>query len=116
MLVTRLIKKYNLTRGGQAHDVVQIEDKPLRFTVQLLVGRVLQKCRPNQVSGPTIKLANTTKDEVQYNWALSLLNQFTNNYIAAQDHNQPFHYTWLLILIGLVGWKEPKQGIFFNTN
>ena len=33
-----------------------------------------------------------------------------------QDHNQPFHYVWLLILIGLVGWKEPKQGIFLNTN
>ena len=33
-----------------------------------------------------------------------------------QDHNQLFHYAWLLILIGLVGWKEPKQGIFLNTN
>ena len=27
-----------------------------------------------------------------------------------------FHYTWLLILIGFVGWKEPKQGIFLSTN
>ena len=37
-LVVRLIKKYNLMRGGQAYDVTQIEDKLLRFTVQLLVG------------------------------------------------------------------------------
>lgn len=37
-LATRLIKKYNLMRGGRAYDVVQIEDKPLRFTVQLLAG------------------------------------------------------------------------------
>ena len=28
-LAMRLIKKYNLTRGGWAYDVVQIEDKPL---------------------------------------------------------------------------------------
>ena len=33
-----------------------------------------------------------------------------------QDQNQPFHYVWLLIFIGFVGWKEPKQGIFLNTN
>lgn len=33
-----------------------------------------------------------------------------------QDHNQPFHYAWLLILIGLISWKEPKQGIFLSTN
>ena len=28
-LVVRLIKKYNLTRGGRAYDAAQIEDKPL---------------------------------------------------------------------------------------
>ena len=95
---------------------MQIEDKTLWFTIQLLAGRLLRKCRPNQVSGPTIKLADTTRDGVQYNSALYLLNQYTKDYIATQDHNQPFHYAWLLILIGFVGWKEPKQGIFLNTN
>ena len=28
-IVARLIKKYNLTRGGQAYNATQIEDKPL---------------------------------------------------------------------------------------
>ena len=37
-LAARLIKKYNLTRGGQAYDATQIEEKPLQFTIQLLVG------------------------------------------------------------------------------
>lgn len=113
-LVARLIKNYNLTRGGRAYDVVQIEDKPLRFTVKLLVGHILRKIRPNQVSRLTIKLADTARDGVQYNWELYLLNQFTEDYIAAQDQNQPFQYVWLLILIGFVGWKEPKRGIFLN--
>ena len=63
-----------------------------------------------------IELADTARDGVQYNWVLYLLNQFTEDYIAAQDQNQPFHYAWLLILIGFVGWKESKQGIFLNTN
>ena len=45
-----------------------------------------------------------------------LLNKFNEDYRATQDQNQPFHYAWLLILIGFVGWKEPKQGLFLNTN
>ena len=102
-IVARLIKKYNLMSGGQAYDVMQIKEKPLRFTVQLLARQVLQKCRPNQVSGLTIELADTTRDGVQYNWALYLLNQFNDDCIAVEDHNQPFHYAWLLILIRFIG-------------
>ena len=86
-LVVRLINKYNLMRGGRAYNATQIEDKPLQFTVQLLAGLVLRKCRPNQVSGSAIELADTAKDEVQYNWALYLLNQFIEDCIAMQDHN-----------------------------
>ena len=56
------------------------------------------------------------RDGVQYNWFLYLLNQFNEDYRAAQDQNQPFHYAWLLILIGFIGWKEPKQGLLLNTN
>ena len=81
-LATRLTKKYNLTRGGKAYNVAQIEDKPLRFTIQLLADRVLWKIRLNQVSGPTIELADTARDGVQYNWALYLLNQFTEDCVA----------------------------------
>ena len=63
-----------------------------------------------------IELADIARDGLQYNWALYLLNQFIEDCIATQDQNQPFHYAWLLILIGFVGWKEPNQGIFLNTN
>ena len=45
-----------------------------------------------------------------------LLNQFSEDCRAAKDQNHPFHYAWLLILIGFVGWKEPKQRLFFSTN
>ena len=46
-LAARLTKKYNLMRGGRAYNAAQIEDKPLRFIVQLLADRVLRKVRPN---------------------------------------------------------------------
>ena len=45
---------------------------------------MLRKCRPNQVLGPTIELADIARDGVQYNWSLYILNQFNEDYIAAQ--------------------------------
>jgi hypothetical protein len=32
--------------------------------------------------------------------------------VGAQEHNQPFHYSWLLVLIAFVSWKEPKHNEF----
>ena len=115
-LAVRLIKKYNLTRGGRAYDDMQIKDKALCFTIQLLVGWVLWKSRPNQVSGPTIELVDATKEGAQYNQSLYLLNQFNEDCRVTQDHSQPFYYAWLLILIGFMGWKELKQGLFLSTS
>ena len=77
---------------------------------------MLRKCRPNQVPGLSIEVAVATRDGKQYNWSLYLLNQFNEDCKVAQDHNQPFHYAWLLILIGFIGWKEPKQGLFLSTS
>ena len=37
-LAMKLIKKYNLIRGGKAYDVAQIEDKPLWFIIHFLDG------------------------------------------------------------------------------
>jgi hypothetical protein len=41
------------------------------------------------------------------NWATFLVNQFLQDCIEAQEKGTKFHYAWLLILIALVGWKEP---------
>jgi hypothetical protein len=41
------------------------------------------------------------------NWATFLVNQFLTDCIEAQEKGTKFHYAWLLILIALVGWKEP---------
>ena len=42
------------------------------------------------------------------NWLLFLLNQLTEDAIMIQEGKRPFTYSWLLILIALLGWKEPK--------
>jgi len=41
------------------------------------------------------------------NWATLLFNTFLTDSIKAQEKGTKFHYDWILILIALVGWKEP---------
>jgi hypothetical protein len=41
-------------------------------------------------------------------WAPYLLNMFLDDCKDAQDLGEKFHYSWLLILIAVIGWKEPK--------
>jgi hypothetical protein len=40
------------------------------------------------------------------NWETFLVNQFSTDYIVAQEKGTKFHYTWLLILIALIGCQE----------
>ena len=42
------------------------------------------------------------------NWSLFLLNQLLVDALVAQSR-RPFSYSWLLILISLVAWMEPKD-------
>jgi hypothetical protein len=39
---------------------------------------------------------------------------FLDNYKDAQDLGIEFHYSWLLMLIAIMGWKEPNY-TFFGT-
>lgn len=91
---------------------MDIEDEMLRFIVQLLAGRVLRKCKPTEVPIVAVDLAAQEKDEKSYNWCLYLLNQFMEDYVGAQENNQLFHYSWLLVLITFVSWEEPKHNKF----
>jgi hypothetical protein len=42
------------------------------------------------------------------------VNQFLVDCRDAQDNGMKFHYSWWLILIALVGWKEPKFSYFLD--
>jgi hypothetical protein len=47
-------------------------------------------------------------------WAPYLLNYFLEDCKDTQDWGSEFHYSWLLILIALVGWKEPTYNMFLQ--
>lgn len=99
----------------RAYDSVDIEDHTLRFTVQLLAGRVLRKCRPNEVPAGVVDLTLHAKDGKPYNWCLYLLNQLMDDCRATQERNQFFHYSWLLIIMAFVTWKEMNHSQFVTA-
>ena len=70
----RMKHLYNLQKGGRAFDAIIIEDDTVRFTVQLLAGRLLCTCRPIEVRAIVVALAHCVKEGVEYNWRLYLLN------------------------------------------
>ena len=34
---------------------------------------------------------------------------------VVQENNQPFHYSWLLVLMAFITWKEPKYTQFLSA-
>ena len=108
-LATKLTRELKLTKGTRPYDFADIEDHALRFTIQLLVGRVLKKCQPSEVPTGAIDLVVHAKECKQYKWCLYLLNQFMDDCKDAQESNQLFHCSWLIILMVFVSWKEPNH-------
>jgi hypothetical protein len=55
----------------------------------------------------------TTMDKcatrVNMSWEKFLMNQFLTDYREAWEKGTKFHYSWLLILIALVSWREQKE-------
>jgi hypothetical protein len=45
-------------------------------------------------------------------WAPYLLNLFLDDCKDAQDLGTEFHYSWLIVLIALIGWGEPTYSHF----
>jgi hypothetical protein len=43
-----------------------------------------------------------------------LLNPFLDDCKDAHDLGTKFHYSWLIMLIAIMGWKEPNY-VFFST-
>lgn len=59
-----------------------------------------------------VTLAEQCADEVQFNWAQFLCEEFLTNRKEAQEQGKTFHYTWLLLSILLVAGELPKDSQF----
>ena len=75
----------------------------------------MRKCRPNEVPAPIVSIAANCVEGYSYKWAEYIAKEFLEDARDAQEKGRPFHYSWLLVLIALVGWKEPTEAKFVDV-
>ena len=69
----------------------------------------MRKCRPYEVPALVIRIAVNCAEGYSYNWAVYITKEFLEYVYYMQEKGRPFHYSWLIVLIALVGWQEPTE-------
>ena len=108
LLATKIKNKYDVVREKHTYAIKFINDKAVQVVAKVLVVKIVQKNRPNQCTSGVISCAEQCAKGVQMNQSMFLLNQLMEDIVLVQEGRRPFTYSWLLILITLVGWMEPK--------
>jgi hypothetical protein len=82
------------------------------LAIKLMAYNMLRKCRKEEVSAGVFAAAAQSANGTMLSWAPYILKLFLDDYKYVQDLGIYFHYSWLLILIVLVGWREPPYSYF----
>ena len=106
-LAQTMKERFGLTKGKRGYHTFAIQEHPIRFAAELLACKVIRKCRPTEVPAPVIRIAMNYAKGYSYNWATYVVREFLEDARDAQEKGRAFHYSWLLVLITLVGWQEP---------
>jgi hypothetical protein len=113
--IAELVKaQFGTSRGNMGIVLKEINDNVMRFENNLMACNVLRKCRKEEAPARGIIVVAQCAKGVMFSWAPYLLNQFLVDCRDAQDNGTEFHYSWLIILITLVGRKEPKFSALFD--
>jgi hypothetical protein len=107
-------KKYGTKRGSRGIIIKHISDAATRMATKIMACKLLRKCLKEEVPVGVVAVVAQCAEGTTLNWSLYLLNLFLEYCKDVQDLGTKFHYSWLLILIALVGWKDPKYS-FFST-
>jgi hypothetical protein len=99
--------KYGAEHSNRGIGINDINDPTTRFSTKLLNCNLMCKCRKEEVSVSVVIITAQCEKGSLMSWAPYLLNSFLEDCKDTQDYVSKFHYSWLLILIGLIGWKEP---------
>ena len=75
----------------------------------------MRKCKPNEVFASIVSIVGNCAEGYSYKWAEYIAKKFLEDVHNAQEKGRPFHYSWLIVLIALVGWKEPTEVQFIDV-
>jgi hypothetical protein len=106
--------KYGTERGNRGIRISDINDPATRFATRLLGCKLMRKCPKEEVPAGVVAAEAQCAKGSSMSWAPYLLNSFLEDCKDTQDWGSEFHYSWLLILIALVGWKEPTYNVFLQ--
>ena len=104
--------RFNLKKGKRGYQTSTIGHQNIQFTGKLLACKLMRKCRPHEVPAPIVSIAMNCAEGYIYKWAEYIAKEFLEDVRDAQKKGRPFHYSWLIVLIALVGWKEPTEAQF----
>jgi len=78
-LVEAMKEKFKLVKEPRGYAIMSIFDPIVKVETQILVEKVMQKCRADEVSALVIALAALYAEGVQFNWAHYLYSEFLVN-------------------------------------
>ena len=105
----------NVEKGKWGYKVASIQDGAMRLACQLIVGMLVRKNHPTQVTGFVVYLIGKCVEGMQMNWASYLDNELEKNYREAQDQGYEIHFSWLLVLMAFVTWKMLEGETFLEV-
>jgi len=107
-------RKYGTERGSKGMIIRQMNELETKFVTKLMACKLLRKCHKEKSPAGVIATVTQCAKGSLLSWAPYLLNLFLEDCKDAQDMGSNFHYSWLIILIELVGWGEPKFNEFYQ--
>jgi hypothetical protein len=113
-IVEEMKKKYGTKKGMQGFIIKMINDVTTQMAAKILACKLLRKCCREEVLVGVIVVAAQCVKGTTISWAPYLLNLFLDDCKDSQDLGTKFNYSRLLILIAIMGWKEPNY-TFFGT-
>jgi hypothetical protein len=86
----------------------------MHIAYQLIVGKLVRKNIPTQVTRFIVDLAGKCVEGQHMNWVKYLVNQLELDCRKARDQGYKFHFSWLLILITFVSWEMSDDATFLD--
>jgi hypothetical protein len=114
-LAQRIKETYgDVEKGTRGYKVASIQSGTVHLAYQLIMGNIVCKNIPTQVTGFIVDLAGKCTKGLQMNWEQYLVNQLELDCREAQDQGYEFHFSWLLILITFITWELPEGATFLE--
>jgi hypothetical protein len=104
----------DVENGTRGYKVSSIQNGAMCLACKLIVGKLVRKNRPTQVTGLVVDLTGKCIEGLHMNWVKYLVNQPELDCRKAHDQGYELHFSWLLIVIAFVALEIPEGETFLD--